>query len=67
MSATTAAGASAYVTPVVGELDLDFEALTVPSEPGLQLNIYTPRVEGPPTMRCGSWRRGLRLPITTPP
>ena len=27
--------------PVVGPLDLDFEALEIPSEPGLQLNIYT--------------------------
>jgi len=27
--------------PAVGQLDLDFEALELPSEPGLQLNIYT--------------------------
>jgi transcriptional regulator with XRE-family HTH domain len=27
--------------PVVGQLDLDFEAMPLPSEPGLQLNIYT--------------------------
>ena len=27
--------------PVVGQLDLDFEALELPSEPGLHLNIYT--------------------------
>jgi transcriptional regulator with XRE-family HTH domain len=27
--------------PSVGQLDLDFEALELPSEPGLQLNIYT--------------------------
>ncbi len=27
--------------PVVGQLDLDFEAMQLPSEPGLQLNIYT--------------------------
>ncbi|MFC8529282.1 helix-turn-helix transcriptional regulator [Nocardia sp. NPDC057227] len=27
--------------PIVGQLDLDFEALELPSEPGLQLNIYT--------------------------
>ena len=27
--------------PVVGQLDLDFEALELPSEPGLALNIYT--------------------------
>ncbi len=27
--------------PAVGQLDLDFEAMEVPSEPGLALNIYT--------------------------
>jgi transcriptional regulator with XRE-family HTH domain len=34
--------------PVVGELDLDFLALELPSEPGLQLNIYT-AADGTPT------------------
>ena len=34
--------------PVVGQLDLDFEAMELPSEPGLQLNIYT-AAEGTPT------------------
>jgi transcriptional regulator with XRE-family HTH domain len=34
--------------PVVGLLDLDFEALELPSEPGLQLNIYT-AAAGTPT------------------
>jgi MmyB-like transcription regulator ligand binding domain len=27
--------------PAVGQLDIDFEAMQIPSEPGLQLNIYT--------------------------
>ncbi|HEY5979624.1 MAG TPA: transcriptional regulator, partial [Microlunatus sp.] len=27
--------------PAVGQLDLDFEALELPSEPGLALNVYT--------------------------
>ena len=27
--------------PAVGQIDLDFEAMQIPSEPGLQLNIYT--------------------------
>jgi hypothetical protein len=27
--------------PVVGQLDLDFEAMDLPAEPGLRLNIYT--------------------------
>ena len=34
--------------PVVGELDLDFLALELPSEPGLQMNIYT-AAEATPT------------------
>lgn len=34
--------------PVIGQLDLDFEALQLPSEPGLQLNIYT-AAAGTPT------------------
>jgi transcriptional regulator with XRE-family HTH domain len=34
--------------PVVGQLDLDFEAMELPSEPGLQLNIYT-AAAGTPT------------------
>ena len=34
--------------PAVGQLDLDFEALELPSEPGLRLNIYT-AAEGTPT------------------
>jgi len=34
--------------PAVGQLDLDFESLELPSEPGLQLNIYT-AAAGTPT------------------
>ncbi len=34
--------------PVVGLLDLDFEAMPLASDPGLQLNIYT-AAEGTPT------------------
>jgi hypothetical protein len=34
--------------PVVGPLDLDFESMALPSEPELQLNIYTAAV-GTPT------------------
>ncbi len=34
--------------PAVGQLDLDFEALPLPSEPGLQLNVYT-AAAGTPT------------------
>ena len=34
--------------PVVGQLDLDFEGMELPSEPGLHLNIYT-AAAGTPT------------------
>lgn len=34
--------------PIVGQLDLDFEAMQWPSEPGLQVNIYT-AAAGTPT------------------
>lgn len=33
--------------PVVGQLDLDFEAMELPAEPGLQLNIYTAAANTP--------------------
>ena len=33
--------------PAVGQLDLDFEALELPSEPGLQLNVYTAAADTP--------------------
>jgi transcriptional regulator with XRE-family HTH domain len=34
--------------PVVGQLDLDFESMELPSSPGLQLNVYT-AAAGTPT------------------
>src|SRR3954466_525796 len=34
--------------PVVGQLDLDYESMVLPSEPGLQLNVYT-AAAGTPT------------------
>lgn len=33
--------------PAVGQLDLDFEAMELPAEPGLQLNIYTAAANTP--------------------
>jgi transcriptional regulator with XRE-family HTH domain len=33
--------------PAVGQLDLDFEALELPAEPGLQLNVYTAAADTP--------------------
>jgi transcriptional regulator with XRE-family HTH domain len=33
--------------PVVGDLDLDFESMQLPSEPGLVLNVYTAPADSP--------------------
>ncbi|MFS8197325.1 helix-turn-helix transcriptional regulator [Streptomyces sp. CWNU-52B] len=33
--------------PVVGRLDLDFESLDLPTDPGLHVNVYTAPAEGP--------------------
>jgi hypothetical protein len=33
--------------PVVGQLDLDFESMELPSEPGLHLNVYTAAAGAP--------------------
>lgn len=33
--------------PVVGRLDLNFESMDLPTEPGLQLNVYTAAAGGP--------------------
>ena len=33
--------------PVVGQLDLDFESMELPSEPGLRLNVYTAAPDTP--------------------
>lgn len=44
--------------PAVGQLDLDFEALELPSEPGLQLNVYTAPAGSPTSdalMLLASW------------
>ncbi|MEV0361481.1 helix-turn-helix transcriptional regulator [Nocardia fusca] len=47
--------------PIVGQLDLDFEAMELPSEPGLHLNIYTAPA-GTPTADAlkllASWAAG---------
>ena len=43
--------------PAVGELDLNFEAMELPSEPGLRLNIYTADPDTPTA-------DGLRLLVT---
>ncbi len=33
--------------PVVGQLDLSFESMELPSEPGLTLNVYTAAADSP--------------------
>ena len=33
--------------PVVGDLELSFESMELPSEPGLVLNVYTAAVDSP--------------------
>jgi hypothetical protein len=33
--------------PVVGQLDLNFESMQLPSEPGLTLNVYTAAPDSP--------------------
>jgi MmyB-like transcription regulator ligand binding domain len=46
--------------PVVGRLDLNFESMDLPTDPGLQLNVYTAPAEGPAAdrlARLSSWAR----------
>jgi hypothetical protein len=33
--------------PIVGDLDLSFEALELPADPGLRINVYTADPETP--------------------
>ncbi|MCW2747006.1 MAG: putative binding protein [Nocardioidaceae bacterium] len=51
--------------PIVGELDLDFEAMDLPSEPGLCLNVYTAPI-GTPTADAlrllASWAASQHVP-----
>jgi hypothetical protein len=60
--------------PVVGQLDLDFEAMQLPSDPGWQLNIYTAAADTPTSdalKLLASWSASQKyldteLPIRTP-
>ena len=56
--------------PVVGQLDLNFEAMELPSEPGLQLNIYTAAAGSPAAdalKLLASWAASQeRLPTEQP-
>jgi transcriptional regulator with XRE-family HTH domain len=53
--------------PVVGDLDLNFESMDLPSEPGLVLNVYTAPA-GSPTADAlrvlASWAASQRAPLT---
>lgn len=45
---------------MVGRLDLNFESMDLPTDPGLQLNVYTAPAEGPAAdnlARLASWAR----------
>lgn len=54
--------------PVVGRLDLDFESMELPAEPGLVLNVYT-AASGTPTADAlkvpASWAATQERPETT--
>lgn len=44
--------------PLVGELALPYEAMELPSDPGLRLNFYTPEPDSPERQALGllaSW------------
>lgn len=54
--------------PLVGQLDLDFEALDLPSEPGLALNVYTAAAGTPASdglKLLASWAAGSPGDATT--
>lgn len=56
--------------PVVGQLDLDFEAMELPSEPGLALNIYTAAAGTPSAdglKLLASWAASQNLMTETAP
>ena len=47
--------------PVVGRLDLNFESMDLPTDPGQQMNVYTASTGGPAAdnlARLASWARG---------
>lgn len=55
--------------PVVGQLDLDYESMELPSEPGLTLNVYTAPPESPTAdalKMLASWAATLDLAEVTP-
>ncbi|WP_406140979.1 helix-turn-helix transcriptional regulator [Streptomyces sp. NBC_01089] len=56
--------------PVVGRLDLDFESMELPTEPGLHVNVYTAPAEGPAADNLAllaSWAAGEKALATELP
>jgi transcriptional regulator with XRE-family HTH domain len=56
--------------PVVGDLDLDFESMDLPSEPGLVLNVYTAPAGSPSAdglRMLASWAATLEVAIEVEP
>ena len=67
-SATTAPGASSCTTPLVGDLELDYEAFELPGDPGQRINVYTAPPDSPAAEALGllaSW--SSPAPITSTP
>lgn len=55
--------------PAVGRLDLDFESMDLPTDPGLQLNVYTAPATGPAADNLAllaSWAAGETLATELP-
>jgi hypothetical protein len=57
-------GSKRFHHPVVGDLTIDYEALTLPAVPDQTLFIYTAR-PGASERRC-AWPAGASTPRTTP-
>jgi hypothetical protein len=58
-------GSKHFRHPVVGELTVDYEALTLPADPDQTLFIYTAR-PAPRRRRCGCWPVGASTPRLAP-
>lgn len=62
-------GTKVFHHPAVGVLELDFEALVLPADPGLQLNVYT-ALPGSPSADglrlLASWAATTLQPATAP-
>jgi len=64
-------GRKRFHHPVVGDLELDFEAFELPGDPGQRLNVYTappdsPSAEALSLLASWSARQSVTTPATTP-